>query len=216
MSPSSKSNNDRTQRGDRLIEVFAVVLLAIATLGSAWCGYQASRWNGEEAEFARQATDARVEASRQFGLATQKVAYDSTIVAQYAQAYIDGNERLMSFYRATLIRPDFLPIIDRWQEQIVNGGETPTNLFQDEEYIASQFSEYTEAEAKANELNIDSQVAGEVSDDYVLTTLLLASALFFAGVTTSFRIRIPRLFLLACAAFTIAYATSRVVTLDVT
>jgi len=198
-----------------LIEVFAVVLLAVATLGSAWCGYQATRWNGEEADRARQATDARVEASRQFGLSTQKVAYDSTIVAQYAEAYEAGNERLMSFYRTVLIRPDFLPVIERWQQDVAADGTAPTNLLQDDQYLTAQFAEYNSADAHANALNIESQEASEIGDDYVLTTLLLASALFFAGVTTSFRMRIPRLLLLVCAALTIAYATARVVTLDV-
>jgi len=198
-----------------VIEVLAVVLLAVATLGSAWCGYQATRWNGEEADFARQATDARVEASRQFGLATQKVAYDATMVAQYAQAYADGNEKLIAFYRTALIRPEFLPVIDRWQQELTAGTASPTNVFQDQQYLSTEFADYTAADAHAIALNLESQKASETGDDYVLTTLLLASALFFAGVTTSFRMRIPRLLLLTFAALTIAYATARVVSLDI-
>lgn len=198
-----------------MIEVLAVVLLAVATLGSAWCGYQATRWNGEEADFARQATDARVEASRQFGLATQKVAYDATMVAQYAQAYADGNEKLIAFYRTALIRPEFLPVIDRWQQELTAGTASPTNVFQDQQYLSTEFADYTAADAHAIALNLESQKASETGDDYVLTTLLLASALFFAGVTTSFRMRIPRLLLLTFAALTIAYATARVVSLDI-
>ena len=215
MSSSSKSA-DRRIRGDRLIEILAVVLLGVATLGSAWCGYQASRWNGEEATLAREATDLRVESSRLFGLATQKVAYDSTIVAQYAQAYIDGNEKLITFYRSTLIRPDFLPVIDQWEAQIAAGGGPPTNLFEDSEYLDAQFADYRAVDAKAEEATAASAAAGEVSDDYVLNTLLFASALFFAGITTSFRLTLPRLVLLAAAVLTIAYAASRVATLDVT
>ena len=75
-----------TSLGERLIEMIAVLLLGIATVGTAWCGYQSSQWNGAQSDLARTASDQRVEASRLFGLATQQVSYDASSVAQYAQA----------------------------------------------------------------------------------------------------------------------------------
>jgi len=215
VSSASTTDKARAARGDRLIEIIAVVMLGIATLGSAWCGYQASRWNGRQDDSARSATDARVEASRQFGLATQKVAYDASMVAQYAQAFIDGNEKLMTFYRSTLFRPEFLPVVQRWEDQIRAGGAPPTNVFQDQQYIAGVFADYQAAQGVADTATHEAAQAGVLADDYVLTTLMLASALFFAGVTTSFRLRVPRLMLLAAAGLTIAYAASRLVTFDV-
>jgi hypothetical protein len=214
VSAATKTADDRLLRGERLIEVVAVILLAIATLGSAWCAYEATKWNSDETQLAREATDARVEASREFGLATQKVSYDSSIVAQYAQAYADGNQQLMDFYRNTLIRPEFLKVIERWQAEAAAGG-SPSRLLEDEEYVNEQFATYTQLDAKANAKNIESDEAGQEADDYVLTALLLASALFFAGVTTSFRVRFPRLVLLLASALLIAYAASRVASLEV-
>lgn len=211
----SSTDRYRTTHLDRVIEVLAVVLLAVATLGSAWCGYQASRWNGKETDHAREATDARVEASREFGLASQRVAYDSTMAAEYAQAYVDGNQKLMAFYRTTLIRPDFLPVLDRWEAEIA-AGHTPQNLTQDTEYIKAQLGTYNELEERAEASTVASDLAGQESDDYVLTTVLLASALFFAGVTTSFRVRLPRLFLLAASGIIVAYVATRLTTLHVT
>jgi len=215
VSSASKTDKVRATRGDRIIEIIAVLMLGIATLGSAWSGYQASQWNGRQNDDARAATDARVEASRQFGLATQKVAYDASMVAQYAQAFIDGNEKLTTFYRTTLFRPGFLPVIDRWEAAVRAGGSPPSNLFQDTQYISEVFVDYQAAEVVADTATRKSAEAGSLGDDYVLMTLLLASALFFAGVTTSFRLRVPRLMLLAAAGLTIAYAASRLVTLDV-
>jgi len=215
VSSASKTDRVRAVRGDRLIEIVAVLMLGVATVGSAWCGYQASQWNGKQDDEARAATDARVEASRQFGLATQKVAYDASMVAQYAQAFIDGNTKLTDFYRSTLFRPDFLPVVQRWEDQVRAGGTPPTNLFQDPQYLTDVFTDYTKAQATADADTAKASEAGSLGDDYVLTTLLLASALFFAGVTTSFRMRVPRLMLLAAAGLIIAYAASRLVTLDV-
>jgi len=82
---------------DRLIEIVAVLMLGITTVGTAWCGYEASQWNGQQSDLARQSSDERVEAGRLFGLATQKVAYDSSIIAQYAIAAQAGNTALTDF-----------------------------------------------------------------------------------------------------------------------
>jgi hypothetical protein len=45
-----------------------------------------------------------------------------------------------------------------------------------------------------------------LADDYVLTTLILASGVSLAGLTTSFRVRFARLLLLGGASLLITYA----------
>lgn len=202
------------RRGTRIIEVIAVVLLGIATIGSAWCGYQASRWNGREGELARDASNAETEGARLFGLATQTVSYDASVIAQYAQAYSADNERLMAFFRATLVRPGLEPILDEWEQQIA-AGEMPTRLLDDADYLDEQLGPYRETVAESQAATDASSAAGDYADDYVLTTLLLASALFFAGLTTSFRLRFARVLLLAGSGVTLAYAAARLVDLPI-
>jgi hypothetical protein len=201
------------RRGNRLLEILAVTLLGVATIGSAWCGYQATRWNDEETELARQATALQLEAARQFGLATQIVSYDSNMVVQYAEAVSSGDDDLAQFLRTTLIRPEFLPVIDRWEQEIAAGREAPTNLLEDEEYREAQLGQYRTAQAEADARSVEAEAASSTASDYVLTTLILASALFFAGVTTSFRVRFARLVLIAGSALLVAYAAARLVDL---
>ena len=98
-------------------------------------------------DLARQSSDERVEAGRLFGLATQKVAYDSSIIAQYAVAAQAGNTALTDFYRKTLVRSDFLPVLDKWIAEVKAGG-TPTNLTEDQDYLNAQFADYKAATAK--------------------------------------------------------------------
>jgi hypothetical protein len=211
---SAATTRSSPRGGNRLLEVLAVALLGVATIGSAWCGYQATRWNGDENDLARQSSALQVEAARQFGLATQTVSYDTNMLAQYANAAAADNARLKQFYRDTLIRPDLLPLLDRWEQQVA-AGSSPPNLLEDREYLDAQLSSFRETQARAEEVSVQAQEAGNEADDYVLTTLILASALFFAGLTTSFRVRFARLLLLVGASLLIAYAAARLVDLNV-
>jgi hypothetical protein len=165
---------------------------------------------GDALERRGESSTVQVEAARQFGLATQVVSYDSNTISQYANAAAADNTSLMRFYRETLIRPEFLPILDRWEQQVA-AGSSPENLLSDENYVDTQLSSYRATEASAEAL---SQEAGDEADDYVLTTLILASALFFAGLTTSFRVRFARLLLLG-SSLLIAYAAARLVDLSI-
>ena len=158
---------------DRLLELIVVLLLGITTVGTAWCGFQATRWNGESGDLNGVATAQRVEGSRLFGLATQRVTYDSMMVAKYAEASQQGNVQLQQFYRRSVIRPEFLPVLDRW-EAAVKAGDPTVGVFEDKEYLAGQFADYQETVAAAEQAALESQHAGEVAEAYVGTTILLA------------------------------------------
>ncbi len=214
MSNVSRPERSR-QPNNRLSEMLAVLLLGIATIGTAWCGYQASRWNQEQGDISREGSDLRIEANRQFGLATQAIVYDANLVAQYAKAVVDGDTQLQQFFRTTLFRPAFLPVLERWEEAI-KAGETPPNLLQDSEYVGGELADYEATQSKAEAKDLEAKEAGTNGDDYVLVTVLLASALFFAGVTTSFKMQMARLMLIGLAAVLIAYCLSRIATLPIT
>ena len=120
---------------DRILEILAVLLLGITTVGTAWCGYQASQWSEASDDQARVAADQHVEGARLFGAAMQRVSYDSMLVAQYAQARAEGKENLLRFYRETLVRPAFLPVLQRWEAE-VQQGRAPVGLAEDKDYQA--------------------------------------------------------------------------------
>ena len=199
---------------DRLIEMVTVLVIGLATVGTAWCGYQAAQWNGVQSAATSASTDSRVEASRLFGLATQKASYDSSMIVQYAQAVQAGNTALVAFYRATLIREEMLPVIDRWEAEIKAGG-TPTRLIEDASYVDAQLGPYRAATAKADASSKVALQAGATSHDYIINTILLAVALFFSGVTSSFSFRPARLLLVVAAIATVAVAAVNLADLPV-
>lgn len=203
------------QRSERMIEVLAVLLLAIATVGSAWCAYQSSRWNGEEANFSQHSTDLRVEATRLFSFGTQTMTYDSNIAAEYAKAYLDGDTELQAFYRNVLARPEFVPVLDEWAAQADAGAEALGSLLTDEDYLATRLSGYQDAMDQSDTLATQAREAGGNADDYIVLTLFLAGALFFAGVTSSFRSRSIQLLLLMMASVLIAVTAGQLSALPI-
>ncbi|MCU0282413.1 MAG: hypothetical protein MUD13_00725 [Candidatus Nanopelagicales bacterium] len=197
---------------DRTIELIAVILLGVATVGTAWCGLQSSLWNGQQQDLGAEATGERALANRLFGAALQTAAYDSNVIISYAEAVRAGDTRAQEFTREALMRPELLPFVDRWQATIEAGGPTP-NLLEDPEYRASLTGDYQAADARAVELSDQSDEAGSVADTYVVTTVLLAVALFFAGVTSSFRYPAMRMALIAGAGLCVALAAMRLIDL---
>ena len=147
------------------------------------------------------------------GKVGKTIAYDASMVAQYADAVIAEDDRRQEFLRRVLMRPDFLPFLDAWRAEI-RAGRTP-NLTADQAYRDSVTKAYREAESRAEGLATSASAAGQVGDSYVLMTVLLAISLFFAGVTSSFRYPTVRTALLLACALAIAVAGSRIIDLPV-
>jgi hypothetical protein len=199
---------------DRFLEVFAVILLGVATVGTAWCALQSQLWSGEAGRIANVAAAGHAEANRLYGLATQTIAYDSTTVASYAQAVATDQSGLQEFYRTALVRKGFVGYLDTWEQQIRAGG-TPGNLLDNVEYIEEVLGPFEAAQARADADTKAGEDAGRLGDLYTLSTVLLAISLFFAGVTASFRSPGLRVALLTAALLTIAVSASRLADLPV-
>ncbi len=113
---SGESADARRSSGSKhpIIEVVTVVLLAIASVGSAWSAFQVSQWNGTETDAARASAVLRIESSREYALATQTVAYDAAAVSQYAAIDRRGERRAADVParddRATRVPPDHRPV----------------------------------------------------------------------------------------------------------
>ena len=194
--------------------MLAVLLLGVGSVATAWCGLESSRWNGEETRESRDAGITRIDASESFSLGTQKFAYDANTATEYAHAVADGDEQALEFLRTNLVRPEFLPVLDRW-EASVRAGDDSFNIFTDEEYLDILFADSTAKAAESDAALERSSEASDNADDYLLLTLFTATALFFAGVTTSFASRPARLALLAIAAVVLTFTAARLIDLPV-
>ena len=94
-------------------EILSTVLLAIATVATAWSGYQATRWSGEQAIAFSAASAARVESGKASTRAGQQTQIDVAVFTQWVDAYARDEKVLSDFYFKRF-RPEFKPALDAW------------------------------------------------------------------------------------------------------
>jgi len=182
---------DRPDSGRSWQELVATVLLVLAALGTSWSSYQATRWNGEQAAAAGRTNAIRIEASRAQGLGEAQSQVDVATFIAWADADQRGDQDLAQFY-VDRFRDEFLAAFDAWQatEPLTNA-EAPPTPFAMQEYQLEARDEATQLDAKAEASSAEVREDIQRSSNYVLTVVLYAIVLFFAGMST--RVSTPRL-----------------------
>ncbi len=170
-------------------ELVVTVLLVVAALGTSWSSYQATRWNGEQAAAAGRTSAVRISAARAQGQAQAQTQVDVATFIAWADADRGGDKRLADFY-LDRFRDEFQPAYDAWMatEPFTNPEAPPTPFAMDAYQLASRDVAKrldAAAEASAAEVRVDIQR----SSNYVLTVVLYAVVLFFAGMSTRFSSR---------------------------
>jgi hypothetical protein len=172
------------------VEAVATVILALAAVATAWSGYQASRWHGEQAIAFSHANAARVESTRASNLANAQTEIDVATFTQWVDAYARHETRLADFYRRRF-RGEFQPAVAAWvaAHPLKNPNAPPTPFAMPNYRLAAAAQAdrlEVAAEAAAAEASRDIQQA----NDYVLAVVLFSAALFFGGIST--RLQRPR------------------------
>jgi len=165
-------------------ELLVTVLLVVAALATSWSSYQATRWNGEQAAAAGRTNAIRIDAARADGLARTQTQVDVATFIAWADADLRGETKVADFY-VDRFRDEFQPAYEAWiAEEPLTNADAPTTPFVMEEYqvAAKKQAEQLDAEAEASaaEVRLDIQR----SSNYVLTVVLYAIVLFFAGMST--------------------------------
>ena len=177
--------------------MLSAVLLALATVATAWSGYQASRWNGEQAKAFSKANSNRIESTRASNLATSQTQIDVATFVQWVDAYAKKETRLADFYFKRF-RAEFKPAVDAWiATRPLKNATAPLTPFAMPQYklAAQEQADRLEREADAWAAKARANVGR--STNYVLCVVLFAAALFFAGMSAKLPDRRIRVVLLS-------------------
>lgn len=168
------------------LEIFSTVVLAVAAVAAAWSGYQAARWNGVQAAAYSQAGARRVEATRAATQAGQDEIKDLIDFNFYVEATVKQDRDLIKFYERRF-RNEFAGAFDAWlKTNPINNPDAPASPFDMPQYQDPQQVHAQQLEQQAEDLFNQGSIASEQGDAYVLNSVILALALFFAGIAPRF------------------------------
>jgi hypothetical protein len=168
----------------RRLELAATVLLALAAVATAWAAYQARVWTGEQASNTAKATATRIEANRVSALANRQLQVDVATFTEWLDARAEGRGELADFYRARF-RAEFKPAFAAWLAANPFTAEgAPSTPFDVPQYSLRAETRADRLEVAAAANSDQAKDANQRSNNYMLGVVLLATALFFAGLST--------------------------------
>ena len=185
-----------TGESSHRVELAATVLLALATVATAWSGYQSTRWNGEQAKAAARASALRIQSATAAGLANSETEIDVATFTQWVNAYAQKQTALADFYFRRF-RKEFRPAVDAWvATRPLKNPSAPLTPFAMPQYRLAARAESDRLEATAELFTAQARRDIQRASNYVLGAVLFASSLFFAGMSSklaSSRLRIAML-----------------------
>jgi hypothetical protein len=184
-------------RPDRLISILEATLLSIVTIVAAWSGYSAAKWGTESSLKLAQASATRVEANRAFQESLTFRAADASTFNAWFSAHLAGDENGMRVAERRF-RPEYQVAFEAWlATDPFTNPDAPPGPQSMSVYEPAGEALSRKLDLQADQLYREGHDAGETGDNYVRTTVILASVLFLVGISTHFPIRAVRFGLIA-------------------
>jgi hypothetical protein len=190
--------------------------MALATLSTAWCSYQSSKWSGQSSDFATNAARLEQKAALLHLEDNQVISIQAKMFMDFINAKLAGNDMLAQFY-SDRFPPELRTAYARWMEQ--NPFENPKadpHPFVQGLYKARFADDISQTTASAGRDGAEARRTGNLAAQYLSNTVLFATVLIFAGTSARFDQRHVRQssFFFAVAVF--LFAASRMLMLPVT
>jgi hypothetical protein len=121
--------------------------------------------------------------------ANQRRAFDASMFIEYMEASLDGSGDTEKFLYDRF-RPEMRRAVDAWLATApFDDPEAPPHPFQPHWYELPEEQEASRLQEQGEMMFGAAQEMNQISDTYVLMTVLFASILFFGGIAGTFRSR---------------------------
>ena len=198
-----------TSGQERLLELSAALLMALATVGIAWSGYQAARWSGLQSREFATANSTRAAENRLSTLAGQERIQDLLNFNRWLELTSNPtpeNQNLADLY-VRRFRPEFVPAFNAWVAgDPTHNPNAVASPLQMPQYKLADFDKAAQLEKQASERFETGKQATERADHYILVTVFLAAELFFAGISLRFQWLPMRIVILSLGAVALVVA----------
>lgn len=196
------------------IDLLSAILLSVTVVASALSAWQASLWSGEQATLFAEASTARLESNRETAIALTRISYDAATFVDASAALTSNNQAVLDLFNERLFRDEFKILIDEWVAlDPFSDPNAPKTPFELEGVIDVYMAESIMWDEIASEKFNGGKDANQNNDNWILATVLFASVLFFAGISTKFKSARVRALSIALATVALVGSTILVATL---
>ncbi|PYI95058.1 MAG: hypothetical protein DME98_17900 [Verrucomicrobia bacterium] len=203
------SPNREPQEKKRWVEPVTALLMALATLSTAWCSYQSAAWTRQSNRLMNEFNALERKAGLLSLQGIQQATIHTTMFMQMLAAQQAGNEKLANFY-VERFPPDARKAYDTWlAERPFENPNADPHPFVPKLYDVRGTREAAEMNSTAARRLQEARSAGNVSGQYVANTVLFATVLFFASASGKFEQRRVRAVAFAFAVAVFLFAVVR-------
>src|SRR6516225_8148414 len=205
--------NGQPRARQKWVEPVAALLMALATLSTAWCSFESAAWTRKSNRLMNEFNALE----RKAGLLTvqgmQQASIHTAMFMQALAAHEAGNDKLVNFY-VERFPPELRKAYDAWlaQKPFENPNADP-HPFVQKLYEMQGTREAAELNSKAASTLEEARSAGNISGQYLANTVLFATVLFFANAAGKFEQRRVRVVAFAFAVAVFLFAVVRTVML---
>lgn len=202
-----------SHRTHRALEVIEVILLAVVAVTTAWSGFQAAKWDGEQTRLYGDATSARFDAEELDSLAVAELTNDASLMTAWLQAHDAGDVELQRLLEKRMT-PAYKIAFDAWlgTDPFVNP-DAPEGPAKMPEYRNPIRAEAKQINAGAEAAFADGTEARGHGEKYVRNTVLLAMVLFIAAIAQRLKDPLLRGILNGVALAILVFAVASLATL---
>ena len=169
-----------------IIEIISAMMMSVVAVATAWSGYQSARWSGVQASCYAAASAKRVQSSVAAISSGQAGLLDVLLFNDWLTATLSGNTKQAALDERRF-RPQFVPVFQAWIAlDPLNNTAAPASPILMPQYHQMNDAVAAQKDAEAEALFATGQAANQQSDDYILTTVLLAAGLFFIALSQRF------------------------------
>jgi hypothetical protein len=191
------------------VEPVAALLMALATLSTAWCSFESAAWTRQSNRLMNEFNALERKAGLLSLQGMQQATIHTGMFTEVLAAKQAGNEQLANFY-VERFPPDLRKAYDAWlaQKPFENPNADP-HPFVPNLYEMRGSREAAEKSAKAANNQREAGNAGSISGQYLANTVLFATVLFFANASAKFEQRRVRIVAFAFAVAVFVFAVLR-------
>jgi hypothetical protein len=205
--------DEQRPRWETFIEIAEVTVLAIVAIATAWSGYQATQWGGQQTVLYGQASSARFQADALSTLGGQQLVADASMFTAWLVARQAGDAEL----QGQLVRrfsSDYAKAFQEWlQTDPFNDPTAPAGPGYMPGFTNPNLEAAKGLNAQASAMFAEGTASRATANKYVRDTVLFASVLFCIALAQRFKIQGVRIGANALALVLLLYTLSTLVVL---